>query len=1150
MKLFLNFLVACITIGAYAQNSAIKTPSITPPSPTVANLMNFEEVPIDYYSGQPDISIPIYTKALNSELSLPVVLKYNTMGLRIESRSGWTGTGWSLDTGGAISRTVRGYADELPRSGSYDNVTGIFHNDDFWNYDNLSYDEREEFKWNALGCINDKYDAQPDLYQISMPGYSGRFVIAKEGGIFKARQLDMNQKLNITFTMDDTKAITGFVITDANGYKYIFGTTDNPQNPAIETTVTASFVSSKSRDINLPVLPQQNPTLPAANTAWMLTSITTPNGQLLAKFDYINSEEKYDTPWSSTYNDLVNPNYYTTMLLNAYNCTQFRPIFSQTKSSITTQTKKLVKVSFTDKTSIQFSLSNENTHPENQGRYLEGISIHRQVNGTNHTVRSYNLTYETTLSNRLWLMKVTSGSDFSQTFEYFQKNLLPNQYAEKDNWGYMKSDFRDNPAYPFNYYDNEAFKKGILVKITSRGDGVKAFQWEPHTFSHESNRLIDNFDNNPWNAQTVPMFTHQFASSTGGSFLQGTEFTLTHDQYVEITKTLLPGNVNANPNNFSVLIKKAGTNTTITIPLNQLTKRQLLTKGTYSVTVKVDLLATLADNYLLQGYINVRHTALVSPAQYTYYHLGGGPRISVIEFRDKTGDSVLKNIRYSYRMPEQPYNPLRPIIYSSGAVDAKLGSMYQEYTEKDLKYIFGVAENVPGSFLAREITYFVRTNQLTAQLCKGSYVGYKRVAVIENGIMAIGNSQLDGSTPNGFTEFIFTNAIDAPLPVGVFLYPFSETPNYDHKRGLLLRKTVYDTLSRPLEQTENEYELKEEFAIRSTMSREKPCQWKQFYETYAQYRDYSVVYPQPCPFADCTLFYFNCNETPNLFIATFINQTHAYLKSSVQKQYFYDTAVPSVLERRTDMVYNPVNFQLKEQTESYREGSETITEKTEYEYPAGGYTTSLFDTAEQAVINSMLLHNNINRPLVVSSYKNGALVQPLINKYKVFAPDQILPGKVQLIKGGQPSAAAEDRLVYHGYNSLGNVTDVSLAGGMRTCYIWGYNGTLPVAKIDNRPGGYATLPATQVTNIINASDTGDETTLTAALNDLRAHQDVRNSHIITLTFDTVLGVKSVTDPKGLRLTYEYDYLGRLVLVRDSFGNLVSEYKYNFRGGNF
>lgn len=74
-------------------------PQVIPPSPTVANLMHFEEVPVDNYTGQPDINISLFSKKINKDLTLPIVLRYNTLGLRIKERSGWVGTGWSLSAG-------------------------------------------------------------------------------------------------------------------------------------------------------------------------------------------------------------------------------------------------------------------------------------------------------------------------------------------------------------------------------------------------------------------------------------------------------------------------------------------------------------------------------------------------------------------------------------------------------------------------------------------------------------------------------------------------------------------------------------------------------------------------------------------------------------------------------------------------------------------------------------------------------------------------------------------------------------------------------------------------------------------------------------------------------------------------------------------
>lgn len=88
---YIAFLFA---VNAAAQHAdSYKMPEVIPPSPTVANLMNFEEVPIDYYTGQPDINLPLFSKKIGNDLTLPIVLKYNTQGVKLTQRSGWTGTG-------------------------------------------------------------------------------------------------------------------------------------------------------------------------------------------------------------------------------------------------------------------------------------------------------------------------------------------------------------------------------------------------------------------------------------------------------------------------------------------------------------------------------------------------------------------------------------------------------------------------------------------------------------------------------------------------------------------------------------------------------------------------------------------------------------------------------------------------------------------------------------------------------------------------------------------------------------------------------------------------------------------------------------------------------------------------------------------------
>lgn len=118
--------------GAASINADL--PNITPPSPTVASLMKFEEVPVNNYTGTPEISIPLFSvPTLSKDLSVDLGLKYHPSSIAIKEVASYRGLGWNLVGGGTISRTVQGLPDEIYMQGntSGPNLTrvGIYNHD-------------------------------------------------------------------------------------------------------------------------------------------------------------------------------------------------------------------------------------------------------------------------------------------------------------------------------------------------------------------------------------------------------------------------------------------------------------------------------------------------------------------------------------------------------------------------------------------------------------------------------------------------------------------------------------------------------------------------------------------------------------------------------------------------------------------------------------------------------------------------------------------------------------------------------------------------------------------------------------------------------------------------------------------------------------
>jgi hypothetical protein len=101
--IIVNFIFFYIVIGQTNQR-------IIPPSPNAASLGQFGDIPVSYYSGIPEITIPIYTIKCGC-ITLPISLNYHASGIKVAQESGWVGLGWSLFAGGVITRTVCGYDD-------------------------------------------------------------------------------------------------------------------------------------------------------------------------------------------------------------------------------------------------------------------------------------------------------------------------------------------------------------------------------------------------------------------------------------------------------------------------------------------------------------------------------------------------------------------------------------------------------------------------------------------------------------------------------------------------------------------------------------------------------------------------------------------------------------------------------------------------------------------------------------------------------------------------------------------------------------------------------------------------------------------------------------------------------------------------------
>ena len=207
-------------------------------APTSNNLMKFEEVPVSYYTGIPDISIPLINIPTgNSKVAINIQLKYHPLTAKPDDKAGESGLGWNLIAGGTISRTVRGgNPDEKDRTIAFSSPPktkfGIY-NEITNPTSKLMKDEPVDMNDYSFRAAMGQYDTEYDLYQYNFMGYTGRFYVPKDAsGNYHIEKLDKNN-LKITLGSDSYGVIDSFTITDDKGIKYIFSAMERSQKISV-----------------------------------------------------------------------------------------------------------------------------------------------------------------------------------------------------------------------------------------------------------------------------------------------------------------------------------------------------------------------------------------------------------------------------------------------------------------------------------------------------------------------------------------------------------------------------------------------------------------------------------------------------------------------------------------------------------------------------------------------------------------------------------------------------------------------------------------------------------------------------------------------------------------------------------------------------
>lgn len=459
-------------------------------SPEVSTFTRYGTYPVSYYTGQPDISIPIYT-VKSGDYEIPISLKYDASGVRPNRQSGIVGQNWNMTGVGMITRQVRGIPDDAVTNIngiSYDGFLKMARDGNNLNREQLlnisNYYIQDYQNGGMILNINGtrEFAYEPDLFTVHLPNRTSfQFMIDNSGNIqvIGRRACSVNiDSVNIQMPQTDILR-SKITIIDENGYEYVFG--GDVSN--LEITYSPQLIYGQNANSYHYV---ELNTYSGVINAWYISSIKSPHKETIANYTYL------PTPMNSTDTDApyLQKNMYIscgreTTIVSGY------PYTYSIEGKLLSFTKLAIPLNVTttnNKIIYNYEIPSTSFYGSdiNSVRLTENGSATSYINNTftspYYRLSSVNITdYHDTISVFLSYNTVTSTESLKSTQRYYLESATINE-----------------KTYRFSYYSPSGLPTALTTRIDMQG-----------YFNGTSTNLMPNFTYAPLDWNVNPDFSHR-----------------------------------------------------------------------------------------------------------------------------------------------------------------------------------------------------------------------------------------------------------------------------------------------------------------------------------------------------------------------------------------------------------------------------------------------------------------------------------------------------------------------------------------------------------------------------------------------------------------------------------------------------------------
>lgn len=1157
-----------------------------------ANIFNFYNYTnlggVNHLTGNFGLNIP-FQEIKTPFYNLPIILSYSTSGVKMNDISNEIGLDWNLSAGGSISRIVNGEPDDVFESigtfikstsdiqpydlmpneyklqnvypayrpifnwsghfGSATNSLGTHYQIKF----PIRYDQLESQITNPInseiGCLLEmkyyrewstdsytgpiKFDTEPDIFNFNVGTKNFSFILKRKAqnyndlmGVYPIDNYveavplnELGYKIKIIEgggvffkhyknqpRINFTRFIEGFEVTDKDGIKYIFNKYDY-----LDFDVLKQY-DNQWQDSNV-ILPGKRVVdykeYMTQINKWHLTKIELPNSEEIS-LSYINNEYLYQKDVIRTHDGVYKG--YT------YNLNPKYTFYGIDWLDIHTEGYSISEIKYNNQ-KISFSYDSYRPDYKTGGLNLKKIELFYD----NTLIKKVDLIKKFDFFEddghryyRMYLKElIDSQLQNSHVFEYFNPEL--NKRADvryQDLFGYyIGNSINTYPSFPTIYISPDK----------TNGDKIS---YDIPTGSNYFTINGTNRNPNPLYTKSGAMNTISFP--TGGKLEINYENNTYYDNRLITKKSLGPG----------VRVKT----------LKYYTEDdELATQKEYNYDSFYDNSFSSGKLLYRPSYAFISNWSLNN--DFNRYVYESSPLLDESNPSDK--------INYWSRVDFTEFYSFEMLSLNQ--------SLSLEDIYKKMIHFSSYPMGATSDFKGRELMYenvSESVSGISTTIKNGTtkfYFKYSDNRVLVNSITGPSDEQFDfvqGNTLSTYEDGLFypfypldlysspddSNRLKTKSGLiekkGYEIYPFPQR-NYfkdieNAISGELLKIEKYDTADELVYSEENEYDfiMKESSNVNVLQNINTGyLKMHQFLITDPQEKFYPTYSGLPV-FNFYELNRQNFNGLYLFSIDSLRFNNKVVLKKKTIKNYF-NSGSTNVKQEFSYQYDNYTGNLIK----TVKSGSNLDIIETRYDYP--------YADSGDYFLDSLANRNIISKPYYKEIKVNNVLSENTEFKYYIHSSGMVLPSKLKKYKVYSNSTGiGEDVFLFKDYNEKGQLQEYSEPNGLNTVLIYGYNKSEIVAKIENKV--YSSIPSSLIQSIETASDNNDEVALLNALNALRNDSTMLDAMITTYTYKPLVGVSTITDPKGNKVSYFYDGFGRLKSVTDKDGNILSENEYHYR----